>query len=194
MREAQRAYQKRKDNATATDKRRVDELLQVLSDLSSDVEAVLSSASKAGYMRRDDNLSSQIQRLWTSYDTAVNSACVKPELRLLQIKNDRRIAEHHSSDSFTINAPPTQVGLPIGQLGPPRDLGVEAGMPNAETSVSFNPSETNFDLLRLGETTVLQPFQQTASMNAMMKGRSIFDIVTERQAALKEAEKAASNS
>lgn len=185
VREAQRTYQKRKDHATASDKKRVDELLQVISDLSSDVESLLHAASKAGAMYRDDSMSKQIQRLWSSYDSAINHACVKPELRLLQLKNDRRLADHHSAENFRIEAASSDASNVEGNANP------QPPAIRQEPTPLFDPTSVSFELVRFEETTVMQPFQRTSSVNSRMAGRSIFDIVKERQAAMKKADKAA---
>lgn len=95
MREAQRAYQKRKDSATASERRRCDDVLQVLSDLSMDVEALLQAAADTGLLEENGQVPDHVRRLWQTYNTAINSPCLGPELRLLQVKNDRRQAAHH---------------------------------------------------------------------------------------------------
>ncbi len=183
MREAQRAYQKRKDKAIATDKQRVDQLLQVLSELSSDIESLLDTASKAGHMSRNDDVSTRIQRLWASYNKTINADCVKPELRLLQIKNEERIASYHSSDNFRVA--PT---IPQSPAVEPNRASTRA---STENSLPLDPTQATFNYRKFGETSVLQPYQRLTSFNTVMDGRSIFDIVKERQAALKEADRAA---
>ena len=181
MREAQRSYQKRKDKATAGDKRRVDELLQVLSDLSSDVETLLETASKAGLMSRNDKLSTHIQRLWASYNKTINADCVKPELRLLQIKNEERIATYHSSDNLggAAAAEPK-----VGETGTAPDAAL------SESSEPFDPTQATFSFTKFGQTSVLQPYQRLTPFNTLLNGQTMFEIVRERQAALKESDKA----
>ena len=138
MREAQRTYQKRKDTATVTEKRRVDELLQLLSDLSSDVESLLQAASIAGNMSHDDDVSKNIQRLWSTYDTVVNNEHVQPELRLLQVKNSKRQATHESSGEsravVSTSAPVEQGVTPV--LAPPFKTVV---FPFDASDLSFGP-------------------------------------------------------
>ncbi|KAF2680474.1 hypothetical protein K458DRAFT_392812 [Lentithecium fluviatile CBS 122367] len=171
VREAQRTYQKRKDGATATERKRCDAVLEVMSDLSTDIEALLQAASKAGLMNQQGNFPDHVRRLWSSYDAAINSPCVKPELRLLQVKNDRRRAEHHSNDGFRIEPAPNPRSEPITQESPriadPKDI---------------NASQLDMELMRVGDTTVLQPLHQIRSSSMTMAGRSIFDVVKERQA------------
>jgi hypothetical protein len=169
VREAQRTYQKRKDNATITDKRRVEGLLQVLADLSSAVEALLQTASDTGVMQRDDVVSKHVQQLSSVYDTAINKPVVHPALRMQQITNDRRLAGYHNNErSSTTNA---CGGAPIADPGPTPLLDMSA---------------MSLELVRVDETTLIQSFQSTTKYLA---GRSIFDVVKERQQALKEAER-----
>jgi hypothetical protein len=178
VREAQRTYQKRKESATATDKRRVDELLQVLADLSADVEALLQSAS--GSMYRDDDVSMHIQRLWSTYSTVINSDCVKPELRLQQLKNDQRQADHRARANVRI----------VTELPDPQQEGsVEADRPQRRKPIPLDAGNVNFDFLGFEETSVMQTFQRSSSVNERFAGRSIFDICMERQAAMREADR-----
>lgn len=180
VREAQRAYQKRKDTATVTEKRRVDVLLQLLTDLSTDVEALLQAASTAGSMYRDDAVSRNIQRLWSTYDTVVNDDAVKPEMRLLQVKNIRRLADHQANANLRIAA---------GAREPEQDHAPPDVAPVEDSSAPFDPGALNFDLVRFEETTVMSSFQRTTTTDRYMAGRSIFDIAMERQAAMKEADR-----
>jgi hypothetical protein len=188
VREAQRSYQRRKDTASALEKKRADELLTLLSDLSTDVESLLQAASAAGSMHRADHVSKSIQRLWSTYDTVINNECIKPEMRLLQIKNRQRLATHQA------NASPTASNLPhavtnvdaITNAGAVEDLET-AELPR-DTFVPFNPSAMRFDLVRFEGTTVMSSFQRTAATDSYMAGRNIFDIVKERQAAMKASD------
>lgn len=164
---------------TATEKRRVDELLQLLSDLSTDVESLLQTASTAGSMSKDDDVSKNIQRLWTTYDNVISNEHVQPELRLLQIKNGNRIAARlviassHSVEPVT--APKEQDFN--GVLAPP-----------FKTVFAYDPSDINFDLVRFEGTTVMASYSRDAASERYMGGRSIFEHVRERQATLKEIE------
>lgn len=177
VREAQRSYQKRKDTATATERRRADDLLQVLSDLSADVEALLQAASKAGTMYHDDDVSKRIQSLWQTYDTAINSDCVKPELRLQQIKNDQRQAQHKADGNFVVMSPTGGAATENDPLSFRRKV------------VPFNPEGINFDLTPTdnNDNNVVQCMMVLGD-NRSVKGRSIFNIAKERQAALKAAD------
>jgi hypothetical protein len=178
VREAQRAYQRRKDTATAQGKHRADELLQLLSDLSTDVESLLQAAATAGHMQRNDEVSRNLQRLWSTYDTVVNSDGVKPELRLLQLKNSRRLAAHHTSPNLPVDNEPS---------APQLDL--EVNMPTRKSPNSYDPSAISFDLVRFEGTTVMSTFQRTAATTRYMGGKSMFDLAKERQAAMKDADR-----
>jgi hypothetical protein len=184
VREAQRTYQKRKDTATAIEKRRADDLLSILSDLSTEVENLLQAAAEAGSMHGDDNVSKNIQRLWSMYDNVVHNECIKPEMRLLQLKNDRRVAAHQGRASSHIagasSAPHAITNVEaVVNTGAITDIG-PVDMP----STTLIPA-LRFDLVRFEGTTVMSSYQRTAATDSYMAGRSIFEIVKERQAALK---------
>jgi hypothetical protein len=170
VREAQRTYQKRKDTATETEKRRVDELLQLLSDLSSDVETLLQAASTAGNMQRDDDVSKNIQRLWSTYDTVISNEHVQPELRLLHVKNSKRQAAHQARVD---TVPQEQGGSQIVATSP----------------LAFDVSHMNFDLVRFRETTLVTTFPRTDATDQYTASRNIFELVKERQAAMREADR-----
>jgi hypothetical protein len=155
--------------------------LQVLANLSSNVEALLQTASRAGVMERDDDVSKSIQQLWDTYDTAINSPFVKPELRLQQIKNDQRLAGHHSNESGRTPAisRSAQEEEPASIVRP---------MYVTDPTPLFNTSAVSFELMDFDETTVALPFQRVAYINGRMAGKSIYQEVQERQAALKEAD------
>lgn len=171
MREAQRTYQRRKDTATATESRRADELLQLLLDLSTDVESLLQAASIAGNMHRDDEVSENAQRLWSTYDSVISSEHVQPELRLLQLKNTKRLVAHQAKEKSRI------------------DTALELAEPRLDGScTSTGQNDHNFELGRIEGTTVISSFQRTAATEQHIAGRSIIVIVKERQAALKETD------
>jgi hypothetical protein len=161
---------------TATERRRCDDVLEVLSDLSSDIESLLQAASKAGLMNQQGELADNVRRLWSSYDTAINSQCVKPELRLLQVKNDRRRAEHHSRDNFRIDARPN---------APPEDVTREP--PRINDPADIDPSSVDMELVRVNEGTLIQPFNEIHTGSKIMAGRTIFDVVEERQAVFRKS-------
>jgi len=170
VRQAQRTYQKRKDTVTATEKRRVDELLQLLQDLSSDVESLLQAASNTEIMHRGDEVSKNVQRLWTTYNTVISSEHVQPELRLLQVKNTKRMATHQEREV-------PRVPATSEQLTSRHD----------KSPVSLDPA--GYDPGRYEGMTIIGSFTRTAATEQYMAGRSVYDIVKQRQAALKEAER-----
>jgi hypothetical protein len=47
----------------------------------------------------------------------------------------------------------------------------------------------SFELVRFEGTTVMQSFQRTAATEKYMGGKSMFNIMKERQAAMKEADR-----
>ncbi|KAF2726892.1 hypothetical protein EJ04DRAFT_529884 [Polyplosphaeria fusca] len=169
VRNAQRTYQKRKDNASASVNQRCDELLQLLSDLSNDIESLLHAASKSGCMEHKDEVSAQIRKLWDSYDVAINSPSLAPELRLLQLKNNRRQADHQSVEAFRIRVSDDVLD----------DRPNSASKSNTPVADDNTP---DMELVRVSENTLLQPFSNLASNSKIMGGRSIFEIVMERQA------------
>lgn len=131
-------------------------------------------------MYREDDLSKHIQKLWSTYNTAINSDCVKPELRLQQMKNDKRQADHRARANFRV-----VTGL--------RDLqqegGADADGPRRHKPVPFDAGDINFDFLGFEDTSVMQTFQRSSAINGRFAGKSIFDICVERQAAMKQADK-----
>jgi hypothetical protein len=181
VRNAQRTYQKRKDEASHTVSQRCDELLQALSDLSTAVEDLLGSASKAGTLNQKDEMTTQMQQLWNTYDTVINQPSVQPELRLLKIKNGRRQADHQEKQKFIVDH------LPRSKHGAwPMDRGI-AQLGNMELAEN-DPSLIGMAPGRGDDTTLIQNFNETHSQSKIMGGRSIFDIVAERQAQLRNSE------
>ncbi|KAF2439818.1 hypothetical protein P171DRAFT_489617 [Karstenula rhodostoma CBS 690.94] len=158
VREAQRAYQKRKDSATASERRRCDDVLQVLSDLSMDVEALLQAAADAGVTKEEGELADHIRRLWSTYDTAINSPCLGPELRLLQVKNERRQAAHQNAGH-----PSTERNTHVQQPSHQRD-------------------SMDLDLGPVNDQTLITPFSATQMSYPSSGPRSIYQVCRERQA------------
>jgi hypothetical protein len=157
-------------------------LLQVLADLSSDVEALLQAASKAGMIRGKDDVSKSIQRLWTTYDTAINSPAIHPELRLQQMKNDQRLADYGRNQDSTMAV--ESRNSPVKAMAP-----IVRPMHGKDRMPLFDPRDISFELVDHEETTVALPFQRVAFINGRMAGKDIYQEVQERQAALKEAER-----
>jgi hypothetical protein len=149
-----------------------------LSDLSTDVESLLQAASLAGHMNRDDEVSKNIQRLWSTYDNVISSECIKPELRLHQLKNHRRMTDHQANSNRRSDGVSSVAQAETNTaVVPPRN------------NSSFDPSAMSFELVRFEETTVMSTYQRTAATEKYMAGRNIFDIVQERQAAMKDADR-----
>jgi hypothetical protein len=151
--------------------------LQVLADLSSDVETLLQAASKAGMMQGEHSVSKSIQRLWATYNTAINSPAIQPELRLQQLKNDRRLADDSSVQDGTIA---------VGCRHSPVNATTSIGRPMYGKSPTplLDLSTISFEQADFEETTVALSFQRV-----VLAGKSIYQEVQERQAALKEAER-----
>jgi hypothetical protein len=130
-------------------------------------------------MNRDDDVSKNIQRLWSTYDSVISTECIKPELRLHQLKNDRRMTSHQSNSGLRSDGVSSvaQAETNSGAVVPPRN------------NPPFDPSAMSFELVRFEETTVMSSYQRTAATERYMAGRNIFDIVQERQAAMKAADR-----
>lgn len=120
-------------------------------------------------MSQEGEVADRIRQLWSSYDTAVNSPHVRPELRLLQVKNDRRRAEHQSNENFRIGVAPTT------QREGPQET------PRDDEATEADP-DTDVHLVRIDDTTIIQPFKDIQSAYPLMGGRSIFQVIKERQA------------
>jgi hypothetical protein len=119
-----------------------------------------------------------MRRLCSVYDEAINSPSVTPELRLLQIKNHKRRAEHQSTESFRIDNPAEENG---STETTPR------AAPEASGLGIDDPSSVDLSLVRGDGTTMIQSFRGLTSVSDSLRGRSIFDIVEERQAQFRTA-------
>lgn len=123
-----------------------------------DVEALLQAAADAGVMKEDGELPDHIRRLWSTYDTAINNACLGPELRLLQVKNERRQAVHqNTSHSNTELNPNTQ-------------------------RPSHHRDSMDLDLGPVNDQTLITPFAATQMSYPSSGPRSIYQVCRERQA------------
>jgi hypothetical protein len=131
-------------------------------------------------MYRDDETSKNIQRLWSTYNTVINNECINPELRLLQNKNNRRLVTHQNNSN-----PHVVTGTSVSQ----EELEPGVVLPSNKSPIPFDPSALSFELVRFEGTTVMSTYQRTAATDQYMAGRSIFDVVKERQTAMKEAER-----
>ncbi|KAF1966682.1 hypothetical protein BU23DRAFT_312633 [Bimuria novae-zelandiae CBS 107.79] len=161
VREAQRAYQKRKDSATASERRRCDDVLQVLSDLSMDVEALLQAAADAGVTKEEGEIPDHVRRLWSTYNTVINNPCLGPELRLLQVKNERRQSAH-----LNATRPSTEVNSNMQLV----------------SHVSDPACMVDLDIGQRTDSTLITNFA-TAHLNFPQSGnRNIYEVCRERQA------------
>lgn len=173
VRSAQRTYQKRKESATRSVTQRCDDLLNVLSDLASEVEEVLRVASKAGALDQKDELGIQMLRLRDSYSTAINQPCAQPDLKLLQEKDNRRRAEHTGRGNHRHS-----------------HVRNDEEMPRSNSSANLaeaDPSNIDMSLVRGDGTTLVQSFREDIE-SKIMRGRSIYQVVAERQAALRNSD------
>ncbi|KAF2265086.1 hypothetical protein CC78DRAFT_600700 [Lojkania enalia] len=173
IRNAQRTYQKRKESEAASIHRRRNELLEVLSSLSTDIEVLLRLASETGCLDEGSEVSAQIRRLWASYNTAINNPCVLPELRSLQTKNEERRTEHQKKESSRIET--------VGRGQTPRP-----DQPSSDSILEHDRSDVDLDLLRVRDTTLITSFHH-AFTNSTVNGRTIWHLVQERQAVFNAA-------
>jgi hypothetical protein len=141
-----------------------------MADLSTDVEALLQVVSKDGLLDQPGEIADHMRRLWASYNTAISSTCIKPELRLLQVKNDRRRAERQEKDNIRKDS------TPGSQLDD-----VSRRLYHVNKPAGADPSRVDMDLVRVSEGTVLLPFQFD-NTSAIIGGRNIFEIVSQRHA------------
>ncbi|KAF1948766.1 hypothetical protein CC80DRAFT_599437 [Byssothecium circinans] len=110
VREAQRTYQRRKDSDSASERRRSDEVLEAMFDLSTDIETLLQTAVGTGALVQNNDLSECIRNLWFSYNVAIKKPCMLPDLKILQVKNDRRCGVYGGFEARMETAP-TGMGL-----------------------------------------------------------------------------------
>ena len=142
-----------------------------MSDLSTDIEALLQAVSETGLMDQQCELASHMRRLWSSYDTAINSPCVKPELRLLQVKNDRRKAEHQTNGAHRKDA---TMGSQTGGITHPTGNAAE------HTNIDIGSSQADMESTSVENESFLQPFPIVHSAGAFMRGRNLFEVMNER--------------
>ena len=128
-----------------------------------DVEALLQAAADGGVMKEEGELPDHIRRLWSTYDTAINSPCLGPDLRLLQVKNERRQAAHANS-----------------------------ARSSTETSAPSLPRDSmHLDIRHVNESTLMTNFG-TAQLHYPDSGpRSMFQVCRERQPEFHSARNAA---
>lgn len=110
----------------------------------------------------------KIQRLWATYDTVISSEHVQPELQQLKDQNSKRKAVHDAREKDVVAD---------------HNAVLERGFMSGEMN------DFDFELGRIEGTTVMASFRQTPATERYMAGRSILDIIKERQAAMKEADR-----
>lgn len=174
VRNAQRAYQERKDDAMATEKRKYNAVIQVLSELSIEVEELLKLASNAGALDQNDVVGTQMRRLRAAYDEAVNRPCVEPELKQLSIEHTQRRAVRLSKDNSNVATTTTNEGA---QEEP------SSSNPHGATSTTGD-----LELGRVNDTTLIAPYFCCTHESKVMGGRSIFQVVLDRQVAMRNTE------
>jgi hypothetical protein len=175
VRNAQRAYQERKDDAMAIEKKKHDAILQVLSGLAIEVEDLLKVASNSPNLSQVGELENQIRRLRDAHAEAINDPRVKAELKQLRSKHPER---------RTI--PPCHAD-PLAIVAATEDM---MQSEQAESSASA-ASAADTTLGRGNDIPLIAFYSHThsRSQSKVMGGRNIFQIVAERQAAMRNAEK-----
>ncbi|KAF2703739.1 hypothetical protein K504DRAFT_170792 [Pleomassaria siparia CBS 279.74] len=167
VRNAQRAYQERKDGAMTTKKQKCSAILQVLSELSIEVEELLRLASIAGNLDRDDDVGAQMRRVKTTFDEATKRPCVAPELKQVREANlEKRRTDEEATNSG-------EDGASTPNLGP--------ALPENRT--------VDLDMTNIRESTLIGTYSRTLPRSHTMAGKGIFQIVSERQAAMRNAER-----
>ncbi|KAF2015663.1 hypothetical protein BU24DRAFT_421966 [Aaosphaeria arxii CBS 175.79] len=172
IRSAQRKYQKRKDDAASSVHQRCDDLLQVLSDLSTSIEALLDVACETGSLEQSDELGSHTRRLWSTYDSVINKPCVGSELRLLQIKNNRRQERRKSGVNSSVAA--------VGEDG----LEASPNDPEHGADRMHDMPVVDLDNIRGNETTAFVSYLVPGG-SVVERSKGIFEVVAERQASLR---------
>ena len=164
----------------ATEQKKRDAILQVLFDLSIEVEELLNITSNTGRLDdQEDAMRAQLHRLRDAHDEAINSPCVKVELKQLRLKNPRR------RNVYPGHANPLAIVAATEEVMP-SDLAESSNAATDSTSIA------NLELGRVDDTTLIAPYSHTRvcsqGMRKVMGGRSIFQVVADRQAAMRNAE------
>jgi hypothetical protein len=170
VRNAQRSYQKRKDEAACSVNQRCEDLLQILSDLSIEVDLLLQIAARTGAIADDGELGYQLRRVWKDYDTAVNADAVLPDLRFLQTKNDRRKDEYGPT---ILPKNTNRVVIAASNSGP--------AIPKEGPVAHSDLSDLNLNLVRGDDSTMIQSFKQISGSKTL-NGRSYYQVLADRQA------------
>ncbi|OCL05445.1 hypothetical protein AOQ84DRAFT_413498 [Glonium stellatum] len=166
IRSAQRTYRERKENAAASLGQRRDDLLRIISDVSSELEELLQVAFSTGIINQNNILGEKLRRMACRYDSAIDEPSLQPELRLLQAKSKRRQEEY---PNLPINTSPSNERNSLRKLSPFTRL-----LPREETPPPESFSGIDLDRERMKEFTLLQPFIPFRNTLALVN-RSIID-------------------
>jgi hypothetical protein len=156
----------------AIEKKKHDAILQVLSGLAIEVEHLLQVASTSPNLSQVGELENQIRRLRDAHAEAINDPRVEAELKQLRSKDPGR---------RTIS--PSHVD-PLAIVAATEDM-----MPSEQAESSASGADTT--LGRGNDVPVIAFYSHThsRSQSNVIGGRTIFQIVAERQAAMRNAEK-----
>lgn len=162
----------------ATEKKKRDAILQVLSDLSLQVEELLIVTSTTGSLDQKDAMRAQLHRLRDAHNEAINSPCVKVELKELRSKNPGRRTVH------PCYANPLAIVAATEEVMP-------SDLEESSNAATDSTSTAHLELGRVDDTTLICPYFHTRvpsqSKSTVMRGRSIFQVVADRQAAMRNA-------
>lgn len=122
-----------------------------------DIETLLQAAADAHLLKEEGELPDHIRRLWSTYDTAINNPCLGPELRLLQVKNERRQAAHTSA------------------------TGTGAAGHAKRRQLSQSRDAMDLEMSHVNETTLITNFAANQLNYPSAGNRSIFQVCRERQ-------------
>ena len=150
----------------AMEKQKYTVVLNVLTSLSTEVEELLRVASLAGTIDRDDQVGAQMRRLRDKFDDTMNQPPILAELEHLRHARERR----------TNREDPNRI--------------MEVSQQELETTLTPSATPTiNWDPVRSNETTLIAPYNYTVTKPLMVGTKSIYQIVTERQQAMRDAER-----
>ena len=162
----------------ATEKKKRDAILQVLSDLSLQVEEILNVTSTAGSLDQEDAMRAQLHRLRDAHNEAINSPCVKVELEELRCKNPGRRTVH------PCHANPLAIVAATEEVMP-------SDLAESNNAATGSTSTAHLGLGRGDDTTLVFPYSHTRvpfhNKSKVMGGRSIFQVVADRQAEMRNA-------
>lgn len=122
-----------------------------------DVEALLQAAADSGVLNEEGDLPDHIRRLWSTYNTTINNACLGPELRLLQVKDERRRAAHPDATRPSTGS-------------------------NSNTQSSSSRDSIDLDISHVNETTLITNFSTAQLAYPGSGSRNIYQVCRERQA------------